>query len=48
MSLACKPALTLIDNHEKLSSNESVPFTDIQAFRRLIGRLVYLTNTHLT
>jgi len=24
--LACKPALTPIDNHTKLSSTESVPF----------------------
>ena len=42
--LACKPALTPIDNHEKFSSTRSVPFTDIQAYRRLIGRLMYLTN----
>ena len=42
--LAYKPALTPIDNHEKLSSTGSVPFTDIQAYKRLIGRLMYLTN----
>ena len=29
--LACKPAPTRIDNHEKLSSTGSIPFTDIQA-----------------
>jgi len=43
--LACKPAPTPIDNHEKFSSTGSVPFKDIQAYRRLIGRLMYLTNT---
>ena len=42
--LVCKPTLTPIDNHAKLSSNRSVPFTDIQACKRLIGRLMYLTN----
>ena len=42
--LACKPTLTPIDNHEKLSSTGSVPFTVIQAYKRLIGRLMYLTN----
>jgi len=43
--LSCKPALSPIDNHEKFSSTRSVPFTDIQAYKRLIGRLMYLTNT---
>ena len=43
--LAYKPTPTPIDNHEKFSSTGSVPFTDIQAYRRLIGRLMYLTNT---
>jgi len=46
--LACKLALIPIDNHEKFSSIGRVPFTDIQAYRRLIGRLMYLTNTDLT
>jgi len=32
--LACKPALSPIDNHEKLSSIGSVPFTDVQVYRR--------------
>jgi len=43
--LAYKPALTPIDNHEKFSSTGSVPFTYIHAYRRLIGRLMHLTNT---
>jgi len=45
--LACKPAITPMDNLIKLSSTESVPFTDVHAYRRLIGRLMYLTNTQL-
>ena len=43
--LACIPALIPIDNHAKLSSTGSANFTDVQAYRRLIGRLMYLTNT---
>jgi len=43
--LACKLAATPIDNLVKLSSNGSVPFTDVHAYRRLIRRLMYLTNT---
>ena len=38
--LACKPAPTPIDNREKFSSTRSVPFTYIQVYRRLIGRLM--------
>jgi len=43
--LSCKPTITLIDNLVKLSSIESVSFTNVQAYRRLIGRLMYFTNT---
>jgi len=43
--LVCKPASTPIDIHTKLSLTRSVTFTDVQAYRKLIGRLVYLTNT---
>ena len=43
--LACKPAVTPMDNLVKLSSTGCVPFTDVHAYRRLIGRLMYLTNT---
>jgi len=43
--LACKPTLTPIDNHAKLFSTGSVPFKDVQAYKRLIGRLMYLANT---
>nr|KYP37487.1 hypothetical protein KK1_041318 [Cajanus cajan] len=43
--LACKPASTPIDNVAKLSSTKGEPFRDVLAYRRLIGRLIYLTNT---
>jgi len=43
--LACKPAITPMDNLVKLSFTGSVPFTDVHAYRRLIGRFMYLTNT---
>ena len=43
--LADKPAFTPIDNLVKLSSTSSVSFTDVQAYKRLIERLMYLTNT---
>ena len=42
--LACKPAPTRIDNHAKSSSTRSVPFPDVQDYRRLIGKLMYLSN----
>jgi len=43
--LACKPAVTPMDNLVKLSFTGSVSFTDVHAYRRLIGRLMYLINT---
>ena len=43
--LACKPKVTPMDNLIKLSSTWSVSFTNVHAYRRLIGRLMYLTNT---
>ena len=43
--LACKHAVTPMDNLIKLSSTGSVSLTDVHAYRRLIGRLMYLTNT---
>jgi len=36
-----------MNNLLKLFSTESVPFTDVHACTRLIGRLMYLTNTRL-
>jgi len=43
--LACKPAVTPMDNLVKFSSTGNVSFNDVHANRRLIGRLMYLTNT---
>jgi len=43
--LACKLAITPMDNLVKISSTGSLPFTDVHAYRRMIGRLMYLTNT---
>ena len=43
--LAYKPVVTPMDNLVKLSSTRSVPFIYVHAYRRLIGRLMYLTNT---
>jgi len=43
--LACKPTITLMDNLVKLPSTENVSFTNVYAYRRLIGRLMHLTNT---
>ena len=40
--LACKPTVTPMDNLA-----EVVAFTDAHACRRLVGRLMYLTNTQL-
>jgi len=37
--LACKPAVTRIDNHVKYSSIRIVSFTDVHAYKRLFGRL---------
>ncbi|KAE9607911.1 putative RNA-directed DNA polymerase [Lupinus albus] len=43
--LASKPCSNPLDNNIKLHNKSSVPFSDIIAYRRLIGRLVYLTHT---
>ena len=43
--LIYKPAVTPMNNLVKLSSIGSVSFTNVHAYRRLIGRLMYLTNT---
>jgi len=43
--LACKPTVTPMDNLVTLSSSGSVSFTNVHAYIRLIGRLIYLTNT---
>ncbi|GMI99394.1 hypothetical protein HRI_003608700 [Hibiscus trionum] len=43
--LGSKPAKTPIVKTVKLSKTEGNPLVDITEYRRLIGRLVYLTNT---
>ncbi|MCH79973.1 retrovirus-related Pol polyprotein from transposon TNT 1-94 [Trifolium medium] len=43
--LGAKPISTPFDPSTKLSSTDGVPLDDPSSFRRLIGRLLYLTNT---
>jgi len=43
--LANKPCTTPIVNDNKLMSEKVAPLEDITSFQRLIGRLLYLTNT---
>ena len=43
--LASKPATTPLDPSLKLHHDDSEPLEDITAYRRLIGRLIYLNNT---
>ncbi|WVZ14137.1 hypothetical protein V8G54_011703 [Vigna mungo] len=42
--LGCKPAPTPTDPSVKLHADEGIPLTDPSSYRRLIGRLLYLTN----
>ncbi|PNY16332.1 retrovirus-related Pol polyprotein from transposon TNT 1-94, partial [Trifolium pratense] len=41
----CKPATTPLDPAAKLSTDDRPLFADISAYRRLVGRLLYLTTT---
>lgn len=43
--LGAKPCTTPMDNTLKLQKSSDTPLTDITAYRRLIGRLLYLTHT---
>lgn len=43
--LGSKPASVPLDPHTKLSATDGVPFDDPSGYRRLIGRLLYLTHT---
>ena len=43
--LAAKPASTPMDGSNKLCKDNGQPLTDIAGYRRLIGRLLYLTTT---
>ncbi|XP_020211586.1 uncharacterized protein LOC109796312 [Cajanus cajan] len=43
--LACCPSSTPMDYKTGLSADTGTPLTDPSSYRRLIGRLIYLTNT---
>ncbi|MCH80901.1 hypothetical protein A2U01_0001677 [Trifolium medium] len=43
--LGSKPAAVPTDPHTKLSATDGVPYDDPSGYRRLIGRLIYLTHT---
>ncbi|MCH96019.1 retrovirus-related pol polyprotein from transposon TNT 1-94, partial [Trifolium medium] len=43
--LGSKPATTPLDPSVKLHQDGGKPFEDIASYRRLVGRLLYLTNT---
>jgi hypothetical protein len=43
--LGSKPAATPLDPAVKLHNDSGKPYEDISSYRRLIGRLLYLTNT---
>ena len=43
--LGCKPASTSMDSSSRLSKSQGEPLTDITGYRRMIGRLLYLTTT---
>ncbi|XP_057975439.1 uncharacterized mitochondrial protein AtMg00810-like [Malania oleifera] len=43
--LAAKPVLFPMDTHTKLSKDDSELIDDVSAYRRLMGRLLYLTHT---
>jgi hypothetical protein len=42
---AYKPVSTPSDPSCKLHADSSAPYADVPSYRRLIGRLIYLTNT---
>ncbi|KAK2451623.1 putative mitochondrial protein [Trifolium repens] len=43
--LGSKPAITPLDPSAKLHQDKSKPYEDVSSYRRLIGKLLYLTNT---
>lgn len=43
--LAAKPASTPMNKNTKLSKDQGTPLTDPESYRRLIGKLIYLTTT---
>ena len=43
--LTCKPIFTQMSSDIKLTKDDGDPYEDISCYRRLIGQLIYLTNT---
>jgi Reverse transcriptase (RNA-dependent DNA polymerase) len=43
--IGCKPSSTLIDNKNKLNSEEGEPLENENQYQRLVGKLIYLTVT---
>ncbi|XP_019416424.1 PREDICTED: uncharacterized protein LOC109327714 [Lupinus angustifolius] len=43
--LGCKPSRTSMTSGTHLFQDSSAPYSDPSSYRRLIGRLIYLTNT---
>jgi len=42
----CKPVSTALDPSIRLTQDSGAPYADITGYRRLVGRLLYLTTTH--
>ncbi|XP_019420626.1 PREDICTED: uncharacterized protein LOC109330802 [Lupinus angustifolius] len=45
--MGCKPASTPITHGTHLHQDDSGNYSDVAAYRRHVGRLIYLTNTRL-
>lgn len=43
--IGCKPVSTPLDVATRLSQDNGAAFVDVTAYRRLVGRLIYLTTT---
>lgn len=45
--LDCKPTTTPLDHAIRLHQDNGQSFSDVSSYRRLVGRLLYLTSTRL-